>query len=355
MKIATSTLPLLASIACLLFGKTTSPTSPFLLNSCLRNFQDSSWYRPTPVQLADLPWEAMPSLRSSTITTITAATNYTQPNPNGVPDDIFPSVALSNTSFLNCSDAITINTTGLHSVSSVAMPSVSFTFPCILGLFCFLLPLSFFFPQVIVEIALHYDFDSSIRSDTRVLCGGSNSSGTNDGDDNGGKVCIDFYSCCDIQFDESSNAIDDDTLFEEMEIDSLCYSLDSCDSDDLTSVFSIDSVDNDFTTSDLHYASDSVVFCNEYAFLYGIHDDNDDLISVFTVDSFDTSVLPIIECSTTRFFIDDDDDDDAMTADLPLHDDFTVVLPAIVECNNHQPRRSPRIAAMPAVDYKMFF
>jgi len=132
-------------------------------------------------------------------------------------------------------------------------------------------------------------------------------------------------------------------FFHEIDNDSLFYSVDSCDN-------------------------------NGYAFLYGIDDDEDllcysvsscacyDLNSVlsigfspvtaFSIESFTGTAfdLPVVKRSVTRYFLDDDD----VSSDLFLASDCPVILPAVFECTLPKMRRSPRIAAMPAVNYKKF-
>jgi hypothetical protein len=81
--------------------------------------------------------------------------------------------------------------------------------------------------------------------------------------------------------------------------------------------------------------------------------DLDDLSTVFSISSLDCSGLAVVEHSTTRFFIYDDDDD--MSSDLSLSFSITPVMPVDVEVMPSQPRRSLRIAAMKPVCYKKFF
>jgi len=111
--------------------------------------------------------------------------------------------------------------------------------------------------------------------------------------------------------------IDDDE--ENLDDDSLCYSVSTCASDDLNSVLSID-------------FSPGTVFS----------------IESFTGTAFD---FPVVKHSVTRYFLDDND----VSSDLFIASDCRVILPAVVECALPKMRRSPRIAAMPSVSYKKFY
>jgi len=111
--------------------------------------------------------------------------------------------------------------------------------------------------------------------------------------------------------------IDDDE--DNLDDDSLCYSVSTCASDDLNSVLSID-------------FSPGTVFS----------------IESFTGSAFD---FPVVKRSVTRYFLDDDD----VSSDLFIASDCRVILPVVVECALPKMRQSPRIAAMPAVSYKKFY
>jgi hypothetical protein len=357
MKLATTILQLLASI--LLFSKTLTPISPYPQHSCLGRLLDSSWHLPIPVPLAKFPWVDMPtSLRSSTITaatttnitlpdpnevsygiyllvdlgnsssfnandtallntnsswlpipvplaefpwdamptslrssTITAATttNITLPDPNEVSYGIYLLVDLGNSSSFNVNDTALLNTTVLPALSPVALPAVSFSFECkyILALLLF--------ASVLILLILWQIVESSFQDDF--------------GDD-----VLDSSENFDYAF---LYGIDDDE--ENLDDDSLCYSVSTCASDDLNSVLSID-------------------FCSGTVFS----------IESFTGTAFD---FPVVKHSVTRYFLDDND----VSSDLFIASDCRVILPAVVECALPKMRQSPRIAAMPAVSYKKFY
>jgi len=287
MKLATTILQLLASI--LLFSKTLTPISPYPQHSCLGRLLDSSWHLPIPVPLAKFPWVDMPtSLRSSTITAATT-TNITLPDPNEVSYGIYLLVDLGNSSSFNVNDTALLNTTVLPALSPVALPAVSFSFECkyILALLLF--------ASVLILLILWQIVESSFQDDF--------------GDD-----VLDSSENFDYAF---LYGIDDDE--ENLDDDSLCYSVSTCASDDLNSVLSID-------------------FCSGTVFS----------IESFTGTAFD---FPVVKHSVTRYFLDDND----VSSDLFIASDCRVILPAVVECALPKMRRSPRIAAMPAVSYKKFY
>ena len=287
MKLATTILQLLASI--LLFSKTLTPISPYPQHSCLGRLLDSSWHLPIPVPLAEFPWDAMPtSLRSSTITAATT-TNITLPDPNEVSYGIYLLVDLGNSSSFNVNDTALLNTTVLPALSPVALPAVSLSFECkyILALLLF--------ASVLILLILWQIVESSFQDDF--------------GDD-----VLDSSENFDYAF---LYGIDDDE--ENLDDDSLCYSVSTCASDDLNSVLSID-------------------FCSGTVFS----------IESFTGTAFD---FPVVKHSVTRYFLDDND----VSSDLFIASDCRVILPAVVECALPKMRLSPRIAAMPAVSYKKFY
>jgi len=222
MKLATTILQLLASI--LLFSKTLTPTSPYTQHSCLGRLLDSSWHLPIPVPLAKFPWDDMPtSLRSSTITAATT-TNITLPDPNEVSYGIYLLVDLGNSSSFNVNDTALLNTTVLPALSPVALPAGSFSFECkyILALLLF--------ASVLILLILWQIVESSFQDDF--------------GDD-----VLDSSENFDYAF---LYGIDDDE--ENLDDDSLCYSVSTCASDDLNSVLSI--LDDNDLSSDLFIASD---------------------------------------------------------------------------------------------------
>jgi len=169
------------------------------------------------------------------------------------------------------------------------LPAVSFSFECkyILALLLF--------ASVLILLILWQIVESSFQDDF--------------GDD-----VLDSSENFDYAF---LYGIDDDE--ENLDDDSLCYSVSTCASDDLNSVLSID-------------------FCSGTVFS----------IESFTGTAFD---FPVVKHSVTRYFLDDND----VSSDLFIASDCRVILPAVVECALPKMRRSPRIAAMPAVSYKKFY
>lgn len=101
--------------------------------------------------------------------------------------------------------------------------------------------------QHVVEISQQDDCDYFIPADVSIHATES---------DKDGDVCIDLYSYCCLPSEENSN--DDGVFSQEMENDSLCYFVDTCNS---------------------NY-----------------------LFSVSYFDSSVASILPIVEYSTTQFF-----------------------------------------------------
>lgn len=237
------------------------------------------------------------SLLSWTITAATT-TNFTVPDPNEVTNIIYPIVDHGNSS--NVTETVLLIATVLPALSSVALPAVSFSFEFILTI---LFLISAFSTLILKQMVKNSYLQDSFDADLDVCPENVTYAflyGIDDNDDDFSNV--DSCSSCGYCVEIDNVLLEDD--------DSLCYSVSVCGSDDLTSVFSIDSC---------------------------------------------TCILPVVEHSVTRFFLPDDNENDEVSCGLSFVLDVPAALPAIVECTTPQLRRSPRIAATPAVNYKKFY